>query len=246
MHDDCSNAGRGRAFGRRRLFATSGAAVAAGALGAGGAVTPALGMTREERDRLSPDQIIQMMKDGNARFRAGQHKARDFLREQRTTASGQFPAAVILSCIDSRVPAEIVMDLGIGDIFNARTAGNVADVDILGSLEFACAAAGSKVVLVLGHTACGAVKGAIDGVQLGNLTQLLYKIRPAVEATVTDGERSSKNDAFVHEVCIQNVVQTIKTIRDRSPVLVDYEAKGQIKIVGALYHLDTGAVSFLS
>ena len=143
-------------------------------------------MPKDERDRLTPAQVIDPMKAGNERFRTGVRVNRDFLREQRDRASGQFPAAVILGCIDSRAPAEIVMDLGIGDVFNARVAGNVANADLLGSLEFACGVAGAKVVLVLGHTACGAIKGAIDGVQLGNLTGLLAKIAPSVQATVYD------------------------------------------------------------
>ena len=141
---------------------------------------------------MTPEQIIEVMKKGNERFRRGERKNRNYLSEQRASAKGQYPAAVLLSCIDSRAPAEVIMDLGIGDIFNCRVAGNVANEDILGSMEFACKLAGAKVVLVMGHTACGAIKGAIDNAQLGNLTGLLAKIKPAVQATTYTGERSAR------------------------------------------------------
>src|ERR1700758_1697776 len=156
------------------------------------------------------------------------------------------PAAVVFSCIDSRAPAELILDFGIGEIFSGRVAGNVADEDVLGSIEFACKVAGSKVVLIMGHTSCGAIKGVIDGVQLGNLTALLSKIRPAVEATRYTGERSSKNYAFVDAVARENVVMTIANVRQRSPVLRDLESTGSIKIAGAMYNLETGAVEFLA
>ena len=133
------------------------------------------------REKLTPEQILQIMKDGNKRFRAGERQERDYLREQEASAKGQYPAAVLLTCIDSRAPAEVIMDLGIGDIFNCRVAGNVSNADILGSMEFACKVAGAKVALVIGHTACGAVKGAIDNAELGNLTGLLAKIKPAID-----------------------------------------------------------------
>jgi len=205
----------------------------------------AAALTKEKRDSLTPDQIIELMKKGNARFRAGKMQPRDFLAQKRASAAGQYPAAVILSCIDSRAPAEIILDAGIGDTFNARVAGNVSNPDILGSLEFACAASGAKVVLVMGHTSCGAIKGAIDNVQLGNLTGLLDQIKPAVEATQYTGERSSKNLAFVDAVARTNVQQTITSIRNGSPTLHDLESKGQIKIVGAMYELNGGEVKFL-
>ena len=185
-------------------------------------------------------------KKGNERFRAGLRKNRDFLLEQMTSAKGQHPAAVVLSCVDSRAPAEIILDLGIGDMFNSRVAGNIVNEDILGSLEFACAVAGSKVVFVMGHTACGAVKGAIDKVQLGHLTGLLEKIRPAVEATQYDGERTSKNDSFVNAVARKNVELTIAGIRAKSSLLKGLESKGSIKIVGAMYDLGTAGVEFIS
>jgi carbonic anhydrase len=195
---------------------------------------------------MTPDEIIGLMRQGNERFRTGQHQDRNFLREQQASAKGQYPAAVVLSCIDSRVPAEIIMDLGIGDIFNARVAGNIANEDILGSMEFACQVVGAKVVLVMGHTACGAIKGAIDQVQLGNLTSLLARIRPAVEATSYDGERSSKNNAFVDAVARKNVDLTMAGIRQQSAILQNLESKGTIKIVGAMYNLDTAVIEFLA
>jgi carbonic anhydrase len=205
----------------------------------------AAALTKAQRDALTPDEIIEMMKKGNERFRSGHMQKQDFLAQKRASASGQYPAAVILSCIDSRAPAEIILDMGIGDTFNARVAGNVASPDILGSLEFACAAEGAKVVLVMGHTSCGAIKGAIDNVQLGNLTDLLDKIKPAIDATQYTGERSSKNAAFVDAVARTNVQQTIAAVRSSSPTLHDLESKGQIKIVGAMYELNGGAVKFL-
>ena len=163
--------------------------------GPAGRVAYAAALTKAQRDKLTPDEIIALMKKGNERFRLGQESPHDYLAQQKASAKGQYPAAVILSCIDSRAPAETIMDLGIGDCFNARVAGNIANDDILGSMEFACKVAGAKVVLVMGHTACGAIKGAIDNVQLGNLTGLLAKIRPAVDATQYQGERSAKTMA---------------------------------------------------
>jgi carbonic anhydrase len=203
-------------------------------------------MSKEDRDKLSPDQIIDAMKRGNARFRSGKMLSHDYLAQKRASASGQFPASVILSCIDSRAPAEIVLDAGIGDTFNARIAGNIVNDDLLGSLEFACAVAGAKVVLVMGHTACGAIKGAIDDAKLGNLTGLLDKIKPAVKATKYDGERSSKNYAFVDEVAKTNVRLTIDDMRRRSEVLGGLEKDGKIKIVGSMYHLVGGKVDFMT
>jgi carbonic anhydrase len=191
-----------------------------------------------------PKQIIEAMKKGNKRFSRGQRKERNYLREQKASASGQYPAAALLTCIDSRAPAEVIMDLGIGDVFNCRVAGNVENPDILGSLEFACRVAGAKVVLVMGHTACGAIKGAIDNVELGNLTGLLAKIKPAVEATTYAGERSAKNYAFVDAVARKNVEMTIANVRKDSPVLAELESKGSIEIGGAMYNLETGMVEF--
>jgi carbonic anhydrase len=233
---------------RRAFLKGATVATVAGLLGArlGRNVAYADALTREQRDKMTPDDIISLMKKGNERFRAGQREDRNFLREQQASAKGQYPAAVVLSCIDSRAPTEIIMDLGIGDIFNARVAGNIANEDILGSMEFACQVAGAKVVLVMGHTACGAIKGAIDRVQLGNLTSLLAKIRPAVEAAQYDGERSSKNNAFVDAVARKNVELTMTTIRQQSSVLQNRESKGAIKIVGAMYDLDTAHLMFFA
>ena len=203
-------------------------------------------LTKELRDKLTPEQIIQTMKTGNKRFQKGERKQRNYLREQRASASGLYPAAALLSCIDSRAPAEVIMDLGIGDIFNCRVAGNVENADILGSLEFACKLAGANVVLVLvmGHTACGAIKGAINNAELGNLTGLLARIKPTVEATPYAGERSAKNYSFVDAVARKNVEMTVANIRKDSPVLAELESKGDIKVAGAMYNLETGMMEF--
>jgi carbonic anhydrase len=229
----------------RRSFLSVPAA-AAGLLVAGhcGHLAAADTLTREQRDKMTPEEIIAEMKRGNQRFRKGEESKRDYLAEQRASAEGQFPVAVILSCIDSRAPAEVIMDLGIANVFNARVAGNIANEDILGSMEFACKAAGAKVVLVMGHTACGAIKGAIDNVELGNLTALLAKIRPAVKATELDGERSSKNPAFVDAVARKNVELTMAQILEKSAVLRELQSKGAIKVAGAMYNLQTATVEF--
>ncbi|HEX5939951.1 MAG TPA: carbonic anhydrase family protein [Dehalococcoidia bacterium] len=203
-------------------------------------------LTKAQRDRLTPDEVIAHMKGGNQRFRLGKESPHDYLAQQKASAKGQYPAAVILSCIDSRAPAETIMDLGIGDCFNVRVAGNIANDDIIGSMEFACKVAGAKVVLVMGHTACGAIKGAIDNVQLGNLTALLSKIRPAVSATEYRGERSAKNYDFVDAVARKNVELTMESVHRRSVVLEDLESSGAIKIAGAMYNLETGLVEFFS
>ena len=154
--------------------------------------------------------------------------------------------AAILSCIDSRAPAEIILDTGIGETFTARVAGNIANDDLLGSLEFACAVAGAKLILVMGHTSCGAIKGAIDGAELGHLTGLLEKIKPSVAATSYTGERVSKNYAFVDAVAKTNVIHTVAAIRGESSVLANLEKDGKIKIVGSMYHLEGGRVEILS
>jgi carbonic anhydrase len=185
-----------------------------------------------------------MLKAGNERFRAGRMQSHDYLAQKRASAGGQYPAAAILSCIDSRAPAEIILDTGIGDTFNARVAGNIANDDIIGSLEFACAAAEAKLVLVMGHTGCGAVKGAIDDVELGQLTALLGKIKPAIPATTFGGERTSKNADFVDAVAATNVRRTVEEIRQRSSVLAELEKQGKIKFVGTMYHLVGGRVEF--
>jgi carbonic anhydrase len=234
-------------LGRRNFLKMAGATTALG-IGGGTVLLADLAradaLTKELRDKLTPELIIQAMKKGNKRFRAGERKERNYLREQKASAKGQYPAAALLSCIDSRAPAEVIMDLGIGDIFNCRVAGNVRNTDILGSMEFACKLAGAKVVLVMGHTACGAIKGAIDNAELGNLTGLLAKIKPAIEATTYSGDRSAKNYGFVDAVARKNVELTVAGIRKDSPVLAELEAKGEVKIIGAMYNLETGAVEF--
>lgn len=202
-------------------------------------------LTKEERDSMTPSQVIDELKKGNDRFRAAKMAPRNYLAEKRSSAAGQYPAAVVLGCLDSRVPAEIVFDAGIGDIFMGRVAGNVVNDDMLGSMEFGCAASGAKLVLVLGHTACGAVKGAIDDVVLGNLTGLLARIKPAMPATKFDGEKSSKNASYVDAVARTNVVLGLAEIRRRSPLLEELERKRSIKIVGAMYDLATGMVDFV-
>jgi carbonic anhydrase len=202
-------------------------------------------LTKEQRDSMTPSQVIDELKKGNERFRTGKMVPRDYLAEKRSSAAGQYPAAVVLGCLDSRVPAEIVFDAGIGDIFTGRVAGNVVNDDMLGSMEFGCAASGAKLVLVLGHTACGAVKGAIDDVVLGNLTGLLARIKPAIPGTKFDGEKSSKNASYVNAVARTNVVLGLAEIRRRSPILEELEKKGSIKIGGAMYDLSTGAVEFV-
>jgi carbonic anhydrase len=233
---------------RRTFFKLSSAATALGVFGEHlfGSLVYAQTLGKEKRDKMTPDEILAKLKRGNKNFSKGLMTARNYRNEQKTTAKGQFPAAVVLSCIDSRAPAEVIMDLGIGDIFNARVAGNIANEDILGSLEFACKVAGAKVVLVMGHTACGAIKGAIDNVELGNLTDLLAKIKPAVKATTFKGELSSKNAAFVDAVAQKNVELTMGDIRKKSAVLAELEAKGAIKIAGSMYNLETAIVDFFA
>jgi len=243
-HDDC----RCPDSPHRRTFLN--ASVAAAAVTLVGAasfaeVARAATFTQAQRDKMSPDEVLALMKRGNKRFSSGQRKEHNYLAQQRQSAAGQYPVAVLLSCIDSRAPAETIMDLRIGDVFNGRVAGNVENPDILGSMEFACKLAGAKVVLVMGHTACGAIKGAIDNAELGNLTGLLAKIKPAVTATAYTGERTSKNYAFVDAVARKNVEMTVADIRKGSPVLAGMESSGAIKIAGAMYNLQTGVIDFL-
>lgn len=202
--------------------------------------------TKESQAAITPDQALARLKEGNVRFVAGQMLVRDLKAQVAGTAGGQYPFAVVLGCIDSRVPPELVFDQGIGDIFAPRIAGNFVNTDILGSMEFATAVAGSKLIVVLGHTECGAVKGACDNVELGNLTQTLSNISPAVYA-VRDvpGVRSSKNKAFVDAVTHMNVKMTVKSIVNRSPVIADLVQKGQVKVVGAVHDVGTGVVTFV-
>lgn len=203
-------------------------------------------LTAEEQAALTPDSVIQSLKDGNKQFLANDLTARDHSAMVRSAAKGQYPKAVILSCLDSRIPVEDVFNKGIGDLFVARVAGNFVNDDILGSMEFGCKVSGAKVILVIGHESCGAIKAAIDNVKLGNITAMLSKIKPAVEKSKDfTGEKSSKNDAYVEYVAKKNVLNTIETIKSKSPILAEMAQKGQIKIVGAYYHLQTGEIEFL-
>jgi len=233
---------------RRGFFKITAIATATSALAMapGWHLAYAAALTKEQRKKMTPDDILAQMKKGNQRFRQGKESPHDYLAQQKASAKGQFPAAVILSCVDSRAPAETIMDLGIGDTFNARVAGNIANDDILGSMEFACKVMGAKVVLVMGHTSCGAIKGAIDNVQLGNLTGLLARIRPAVDATQYQGERTATNYPFVDAVARKNVEMTMVDIRKRSPVLAEMETSGAIKIAGSMYNLESGVVDFFA
>jgi carbonic anhydrase len=203
-------------------------------------------LTSEEQQKLTPAEVLQSLKEGNKRFASGSLTLRDHSKQIRAALNGQFPKAIILSCIDSRVPVEDVFDKGIGDLFVARVAGNIVNEDILGSMEFSCRVAGAKVVLVIGHEYCGAIKGAIDNVQLGNLTLLLDKIAPAVQSCSHhyQGDKTSKNPAYVDLVIQENVKMSVDNIRRRSPILAEMEEKGEIKIVGAYYDMDNGEVTF--
>jgi carbonic anhydrase len=204
--------------------------------------------TKETQLEMTPDKALAALKEGNARFQNNQKVTRDLMEQVKDTSGGQYPFATILSCIDSRVSAELIFDQGIGDIFSVRIAGNFTNPDILGSMEFACKLAGTKLIVVLGHTACGAVKGACDSARLGNLSGLIEKIELAVEAVKEPADpalRNSSNSQFVDEVAQKNVQMTIENIRLDSPVLAEMEAEGAIQIVGAMYDIKTGAVHFL-
>lgn len=202
-------------------------------------------LTKEQQDALTPDSVIKALQEGNERFATNDLTARNHSQQVRKAAEGQFPKAIILSCVDSRVPVEDVFDRGIGDLFVARVAGNFVNEDILGSMEFACKVSGSKLIMVLGHEACGAVKAAVDDVKLGNITPMLAKIRPAVESIEYDGDRTSKNAEFVHMACESNIKRTMDQIRERSPILKEMEDNGEIKIVGGIYDLNTGKVTMI-
>jgi carbonic anhydrase len=204
-------------------------------------------LTQAEQAALTPDKIILLLKSGNQAFISGTTTSRDHSTRIRDAVHGQYPKAIILSCVDSRIPVEDVFDLGIGDIFVARVAGNFENVDILGSMEFATKISGAKVILVLGHEDCGAVKAAIDNAQLGNITAMLKNIKPSVEAlSGYKDEKSSKNPEFVHLVAEKNVELTMQNIRDRSSVIKEMENAGKIKIIGALYDMHTGTVNFMN
>lgn len=201
--------------------------------------------TPERQKAVSPDEAIERLKAGNDRFLAGTSFNCDLLAQVHESAHGQAPFAAILGCIDSRVPPELVFDQRIGDVFCARIAGNFVDTDILGSLEFATKVTGARAIVVLGHSSCGAIKGAIDDVKLGNITAMLAHIRPAVDAVKTDGERTSKNYKFVQAVAEENVYRAIAQLTERSEVLAGLVKEGQLRIVGAMHDLETGKVTFM-
>lgn len=203
-------------------------------------------MTKEQQAALTPDAVVQDFIEGNKRFHSGVKTVRDHSEQIRKAVSGQFPKAVVLSCLDSRVPVEDVLDQGLGDIFVGRVAGNFVNEDLLGSMEFACKVAGAKLILVMGHQHCGAVKSAIDDVKLGNITAMLAKIKPAVQMSQDfAGEKTSKNDEFVEHVSENNVKYAMQQIREKSPILKEMENKGEIKIVGAFYRLTDGTLEFV-
>jgi carbonic anhydrase len=203
-------------------------------------------LTQQGQDALKPEDVARLLRVGNQRFVSGTLTSRDHSAQIREAAGGQFPKAIVLSCVDSRVPVEDVFDLGIGDIFVARVAGNFENTDILGSMEFATKISGAKLILVLGHEDCGAVKAAIDQAQLGNITAMLENIKPAVEALSSyKGDQTSANPEFVHLVAEKNIRLSMNDIRERSPILKGMETQGQLKIVGALYDMKTGRVDFL-
>jgi carbonic anhydrase len=232
----------------RAIVVTSLVALAGAVSAASDVATPRVErvLTQEEQAKLTPSAVLELLKAGNQRFVAGTLTSRDHSELVRDAANGQFPKAMILSCVDSRIPVEDVFDRGIGDVFVARVAGNFENTDILGSMEFACKVSGAKLVLVLGHERCGAVMAAIDGAELGNITPMLENIKPAVEALASyPGVKTSKNPEFVHAVAEKNVQLTIADIRKRSPVLAEMEIAGDLKIVGALYDMKTGEIDFL-
>lgn len=202
---------------------------------------------KQTQDQMTPKLAISALAEGNARFVNGHQIGRDLMKQVEQTSNGQYPFATVLSCIDSRVSSEHIFDQGIGDIFSVRIAGNFVNEDILGSMEFACKLAGTKLIVVLGHTACGAVKGACDHARLGNLTTLINKIEPAVEAVTEPKDKSLRTSAnidFVNEVAKTNVHLTIENIRQSSPILKEMEDSGEIEIIGGMYDIKTGQVTF--
>ncbi|SFW53706.1 carbonic anhydrase family protein [Cellulophaga fucicola] len=204
--------------------------------------------TKETQSTMTPEKSLRFLKEGNQRFQNNLKAHRNLLEQVNDTSEGQFPFATILSCIDSRVSSELVFDQGLGDIFSIRIAGNFVNQDILGSMEFGCKLAGTKLIVVLGHTSCGAIKGACDNAELGNLTAMLRKIKPAVNAVIEpkdDNLRTSKNLNFVDSVAAKNVELTMKRIMAESEVLAEMEKNGEVKIVGAMYDINSGAVDFI-
>ncbi len=202
-------------------------------------------LTKEIQSAITPSMALTLLNEGNKRFLNNLKVNRNLLQQANETSDGQHPFAIILSCIDSRTSAELIFDQGLGDIFSVRIAGNIINEDILGSMEFACKVAGSKIIVVLGHTKCGAVKGACDHIEMGNLTALLNKIRPAVdEETLTKENRNSNNSVFVENVATINVKRIVKSIMQRSPILKEMIESGQIGIVGGTHDISTGEVTF--
>ncbi|MCZ8196735.1 MAG: carbonic anhydrase family protein [Flavobacterium sp.] len=200
---------------------------------------------KETQANMTPKKALEFLKEGNTRFMSNLKAHRDLLEQVNDTRDGQWPFATILSCIDSRTSAELIFDQGLGDVFSVRIAGNIVNTDILGSMEFACKVAGSKLIVVLGHSKCGAVKGACDHVEMGNLTELLSKIQPAIyQEKTTTTDRSSKNSEFVENVAEINVKRNVKSILDRSDILKQMVENGEIGIVGAMHNLETGEVAF--
>lgn len=198
-------------------------------------------LNKEIQQKMTPQEAMQRLLDGNKRFTAKQNASRDLLQQVDETSGGQFPFAAVLGCIDSRVPVEVVFDQGVGDIFSARVAGNIVNEDILGSLEYACKVAGSKLILVLGHTKCGAVTAACKNVELGNITALLSKIKPAVDVVIK--EDTEVNDNSIEQVSLQNIKQSITNIKAQSAILKEMEANGDILIKGAVYDVANGKVN---
>ena len=203
-------------------------------------------LSAEEQSQLTPDRVIEILKQGNQEFINNKLTIKNTPERVRNAAGGQYPAAVILSCLDSRVPVEDIFHCGIGDVFVARVAGNIVNPDMLGSMEYACKVSGAKLIVVMGHGCCGAIKSAIDDVELGNITGLLAKIKPAVTKSTTNfgGATNSSNPAFVETVCRANVELTVNKIRNDSPILKEMEDHGEIKIVGAIYDMECGKVEF--
>lgn len=230
---------------RRHFFYSTVAATAVTMAGAPARATSCAVPTRERQAELSPQGVVDELMAGNRRFVAGNMRNCDLAAQVRHTAQGQFPIAAVVGCIDSRVPPELVFDQHIGDIFAARIAGNFVNTDIIGSLEFACRVAGAKAVVVLGHTECGAIKGTIDQVELGNLTQMLTRIEPAVQAVGPVAVRSSSDKGYVQRVADMNVALAVEQLLAESAVLSDMVAADELVVVGAMHDIATGEIRLI-
>ena len=203
--------------------------------------------TKSTQASMTPEKALLSLKEGNERFQNRKREERNLIEQVKDTSEGQYPFATVLSCIDSRVSAELIFDQGIGDIFSIRIAGNFVNTDILGSMEFACKLAGTRLIVVLGHTSCGAVKGACDDAKLGNLTSMLAKIKPAVDSTTLPSDiniRNSSNISFVNDVAVKNVKLNMQNILNSSEVISEMVNNGEVKIIGAMYDVSSGAVNF--